>query len=118
MVKCSIIRTKKKYNYYPALIHLSYPCCFRQGAVELEEEERKRQQERSAAFQGSGFRLGDSEGPSSVVAGTQRTTAKPVEKVASLSLSLLHIGEISFVLFFFMLLGPPYSNILERWFFD
>ena len=73
-------------NY--ALIHLSCPYCFRHGAVELEEEERKRQQERSAAFQGSGFRLGDSEGPSSVVAGTQWTIAKPVEKVASLSLSL------------------------------
>ena len=36
----------------------------RHGAVDLEEEERKRQGERSAAFQGSGFRPGDREGPS------------------------------------------------------
>ena len=54
----------------------------RHGAVDLEEEERKRkQEERSTAFQGSGFRLGDSEGPSTAIAGAQRT--KPVEKVAS-----------------------------------
>ena len=37
------------------------------GAVDLEEEERKRQGERYAAFQGSGFRLGDCEGPSTNV---------------------------------------------------
>ena len=46
----------------------------------MEEEERRRQQERSAAFQGSGFRLGDSEGPSSVVRGAQGAP-KPAEKV-------------------------------------
>ena len=39
-----------------------------------------RQQERSAAFQGSGFRLGDNEGPSAVVPGALQDT-KPAEKV-------------------------------------
>ena len=51
----------------------------RQGAVDLEEDKKARQQERSAAFQGSGFRLGDNEGPSTVVRGQQ--TTKPSEKV-------------------------------------
>ena len=65
------------------MIHPSVLFChLRHGAVDLEEEERMRkQEERSTAFQGSGFRLGDSEGPSTAVAGAQRT--KPVEKVAS-----------------------------------
>ena len=53
---------------------------FRQGAVEVEEEEKRKQQEREAAFQGSGFRLGDSEGPSAMVRGAQGA-AKPTEKV-------------------------------------
>lgn len=56
----------------------SFPC--RQGAVDVEEENRKKEQERSAAFQGSGFRLGDSEGPSTVVRGSQRQT-RPTERV-------------------------------------
>ena len=37
------------------------------GAVSVEEEERDKQRQRSAAFQGAGFRLGDIEGPSQVI---------------------------------------------------
>ncbi len=36
----------------------------RQGAVPVEEEEREQKKQRSSAFQGTGFRLGDIEGPS------------------------------------------------------
>lgn len=39
----------------------------RHGAVSVEEEDRERKREHSTAFQGTGFRLGDEEGPSQVV---------------------------------------------------
>ena len=39
----------------------------RQGAVDVEEEEREIARQRSAAFQGTGFKLGDSEGPSVMI---------------------------------------------------
>ena len=82
IVGCNTLCVMSCYSISPP------PPCYRHGAVELEEEERKRQEERSAAFQGSGFRLGDSEGPSSVVTGAQPTT-KPVEKVLSLYMVVL-----------------------------
>ena len=79
--------------HYPVFLPQSCLCCFRHGAVDLEEEERKRQEERSGAFQGSGFKLGDSEGPSTMVAGAQRT--KPVEKVLSPSPFSLSLRSLS-----------------------
>ena len=48
----------------------------------MEEEERREKEERSAAFQGSGFRLGDSEGPSAVIRGAQGAI-KPTGKVTN-----------------------------------
>ena len=41
----------------------------RHGAVSVEEEEKQKKKEKSAAFQGSGFKLGDSEGPSVQIPG-------------------------------------------------
>ena len=84
-------------THVSSFVFLSF-VCFRHGAVELEEEERKLQQERSAAFQGSGFRLGDSEGPSAMVSGARPTT-RSVEKVLSLSLSVSL--SLSFIGLFF-----------------
>ena len=101
-------------HVYAYFFFFLYPCAERpvsvvsgiSGAVDLEEEERKRQQERPAAFQGSGFRVGDSEGPSTLVAEAQKTNTKPVEKVSlslflslslSLSLFLLHVRSRSLV---------------------
>lgn len=44
----------------------------RHGAVSVEEEEKVREKSQSAAFIGSGFKLGDSEGPSVQITGRQK----------------------------------------------
>ena len=49
----------------------------RQGAVSVEEEEREKEQERTAAFHGAGFRLGDMEGPGMAVANQRPLPPKP-----------------------------------------
>lgn len=49
----------------------------RQGAVSVEEEEREQRKENSAAFQGTGFRLGDNEGPSQVIGRSRPLPPKP-----------------------------------------
>lgn len=49
----------------------------RYGGVSVEEEEREKKKENSAAFQGSGFRLGDEEGPSQVVGKQNPLLPKP-----------------------------------------
>lgn len=49
----------------------------RQGAVSVEEEEREKEQERTAAFHGAGFRLGDVEGPSMAIPNQRPLPPKP-----------------------------------------
>ncbi|XP_064398183.1 NSFL1 cofactor p47-like isoform X2 [Halichondria panicea] len=43
-----------------------------QGAMNIDEEEQQKKKDKSAAFQGSGFKLGDSEGPSVQIRGRAR----------------------------------------------
>ena len=43
----------------------------------MEEEEREKEQERTAAFHGAGFRLGDMEGPGMAVANQRPLPPKP-----------------------------------------
>ena len=56
---------------------------YSQGAMSIDEEEQQKKKEKSAAFQGSGFKLGDSEGPSVQIRGRARDQSS--EKVTSAS---------------------------------
>lgn len=59
---------------------------FSQGARSVEEEEQEEAREKSAAFRGTGFRLGDTEAPSQQIVGEPRVQ-KP-EKVRPLTTAL------------------------------
>ena len=60
----------------------------RHGAVSVEEEDKERKRENSAAFQGTGFRLGDEEGPSQAVARARPLPPKPeMVRIESFSLN-------------------------------
>ncbi len=67
---------------YPHSTPWSYPH-YSQGAVNIDEEEQQKKKDKSAAFQGSGFKLGDSEGPSVQIRGRARDQSS--EKVCNSS---------------------------------
>lgn len=67
----------------------------RHGAVEVEEEEREIARQRSAAFQGTGFKLGDSEGPSVMVG--NKALPKP-EKVYIQTIYVMEVYVAMFLL--------------------
>ena len=85
----------------------------RQGAVDVEEEEREIARQRSAAFQGTGFKLGDSEGPSVMIG---NRAAPKQEKVCDCKKK-----KQSVCVFFDMIvhvLGSAYVDFLEKWVFS
>ena len=63
---------------------------YSQGAKSVEEEEREKGEERSRAFRGVGFRLGDTGEPSQQIQGGSSASARESEKVGSFSQTHLY----------------------------
>ena len=75
---CQIVYTVLPPTPTPTPTH-AHTHTHRHGAVSVEDEQREREKQKSASFLGSGFKLGDSEGPSVQITGRQ--VEQPTEKV-------------------------------------
>lgn len=83
-----------------------------QGArsVKDEEKEKEKVREKSTAFRGTGFRLGDTEAPSQQIAGQPKI--QKTEKAQPLNMTDMKLSCVCMC----VSAGEPHANILVQWF--